>query len=118
MIKHTSYNIDLNRLKTELVNFTEENKGTAFEVEDVNQRENYVFKHIEEENIVEMWETTDWENVLLRSFPEGDLFPFGCKNSSEYFDTMFKKSKKIDMQYPIVFIGWVNPKTFQPIEQN
>jgi hypothetical protein len=129
MIKRTSYKVDLDKLTlpktlTEFCGQPDDSLGkylkatgkTAFEVEDINRRENYVFKYIEEENVVEMWETTNWDNRLLMSFPEGDRFPFSCKNSKEYFDKMFEKAIKIDMHNQIVFIGWVNPETFQPIE--
>ncbi|ALS22086.1 hypothetical protein IJ22_17120 [Paenibacillus naphthalenovorans] len=43
--------------------------------------------------------------------------PLDKKTAKDYFEALYEKSLKPSSYYNICFLGWVNPKTFQPIEE-
>jgi len=103
-----------------------ENIKQAFEVEVISSRKNYSFLYIPEINQVQMLNTSrGYEKYEIECiFPDdtlsefGTKFPFKCETAYDYFCYMYKKSLMRDETYSIYFIGWVDPKTFQPIEED
>jgi hypothetical protein len=99
-------------------------RKTAFEVEVINSRKNYVFKLDEGANRVYLYDTSrksngiGYKRELIGVFPSkgthGGTFPWGCKTAAEYFNCLYKKSMIFSFENP-VFIGWVDPETFEPL---
>lgn len=93
----------------------------AFEVEDIKKRKNYTF-HYRPNDSVLMVDTSlgSHENILCE-FPADTnkesitAFPFGCKTSYEYFVHMYNKALH---GTEIVFLGWVDPKNYKPLEES
>lgn len=95
----------------------------AFEVEDIGTRKNYTF--VLDAPHVFMYDTSRGSgNRLLTTMPEDNaapdesLFPFGCDTAEEYYDHMHQKALGKESTFPIYFLGFVNPETFQPEETN
>jgi hypothetical protein len=89
-------------------------KYNSLEIEDIQARKNYVFK--KDGKVVEMWDTSINLDApqLLWTFPTESSFPFGRKNSEEYYQYVFEKSlKAID---GVCFLGYVDDN-FEPIEE-
>lgn len=93
----------------------------AFEVEDINTRKNYTF--VLDEDRVFMYDTSRGSGNNLMTImpydnaePEKSLFPFGCDTAEEYYNHIYKKSLGEESTFPIYFLGYVDPETFQPLE--
>lgn len=87
----------------------------AFEVEDTNRRENYSFILNENTNSVAMHNTSrGMGNYLMELFK--DTFPFDQPDAPTYFQYLYDKSLDFKSGYSICFIGWVDPATFEPLE--
>lgn len=97
----------------------------AFEVEDINTRQNFTFRLDVEKNTVQMLDSSlphrsSKSGELLYEFPTDKSpphFPFGCKDAQEYFDFIYGKAVNGDPDHPgVYFLGWVDPETLQPLE--
>lgn len=93
----------------------------AFEVEDINTRKNYTF--VLDEGRVFMYDTSRGSGNNLMTImpydnaePEKSLFPFECDTAEEYYNHIYKKSLGKESTFPIYFLGYVDPETFQPLE--
>ena len=96
-------------------------KRKAFEVEDIDIRKNYSF--VLDGNKVYMYDTSrGLGNKLLTTMPDDSRdygrFPFECKNAKEYYELMLQKAVEGENGYNIFFIGYVDPETFEPIEED
>ncbi len=88
----------------------------AFEVEDTDKRENYSFILNENTNSVAMHNTSrGMGNHLMELFK--DTFPFNQPDATSYFQYLYDKSLDFKSGDSIHFIGWVDPATFEPLDE-
>jgi hypothetical protein len=102
----------------------------AFEVEDIYRRTNFTFVYEPTTKQVDLFETSRGVGKRLdMSYREQGGFlmpiggpsgavtnPLGCTNAYKYFVTLYGKSINT-FTGGIVFLGWVDPDTIQPIAE-
>lgn len=89
----------------------------AFEVEDINTRENFTFVYNPYDKSVKLYDTSRGKGKVLLTNHKKD-FPFECKTAEEYFNYLYRKSiGLIEHDYEIYFLGWVDPDTIQPLAE-
>jgi len=94
---------------------------TAFEVEDTQNRKNYIIRLNEQFNTVDFIDSSiGSSNNVIQTFEKtlDKTFPFECNSGKEYFDYMLNKARNPSGIYGmIIFLGYVDPETYQPIEE-
>jgi hypothetical protein len=119
-VEHQSFKVDLASLRDKLFedlrneDVSDANpEHDAFEVEDINTRQNFVF--IKRGDIVELYDSS--RGVGKKSMAViGPLeFPFGTTNADEYYLAMFRKALRAEEN--ICFLGYVTEteNSFEPI---
>lgn len=88
----------------------------AFEVEDINTRQNFTFKYNPYDESVTTIDTTINKPSKVIIFYNKD-FPFECKSAYDYFVYLYNKSLTHKDNTNIFFIGWVNPSNYLPIDE-
>jgi len=93
--------------------------SNAFEVEDIERRENYTFWKVDDE--VYFIDTTrtfqplaDYGSKDIKHVFGPNKFPFHCENAEEYFEHMYHKSQNLDQN--ILFLAWLDPETGEQLE--
>ncbi|MDY8021087.1 hypothetical protein [Paenibacillus polymyxa] len=88
----------------------------AFEIENVNTRKNYSYAYNPYDQSVCCYDTSINQipaNKRIMAFK--DSFPFECATAYDYFVYIYKRSTSMK-DLPWCFLGWVNPTSFKPIE--
>lgn len=94
-------------------------KTNAFEVEDISLRTNYVFKKTEK--CIELWNTSIRQPRRLETtLGEVEADNIGVPKPysiDAHFKFLYDKACEFNPAMPIHFLGWVDPDTFQPFEE-
>jgi hypothetical protein len=118
-------------------NINNEEVKMAFEVEDIQERKNYTFVYNAEERTVRMFDTSRGAgNTLVMVYQETSMnnhvalfptyyrdghysnlerSPFNEDTAIGYFRALYKKAVH-EFNPSGMFIGWVHPETFNPLE--
>lgn len=110
-------------------------KRQAFEVENVQTRENFTQVYEPELKEIQFFNTSrgvgkklelvyrekdgDLIPTFCKDFVLGEMAPnpLGCKTAYTYFTALYEKSLNIVKSHPIVFLGWVDPDTIEPLDE-
>lgn len=88
----------------------------AFEVEDIHTRKNFTYVYNPYDQSVEMYDTSrDVGRKLIGR--KNKEFHEDCETAYEFYQHLYKKSFEIDPDRPIVFLGYVNPFSIQPLAE-
>ncbi|MGG4380209.1 hypothetical protein ABEW22_19295 [Bacillus velezensis] len=93
----------------------------AFEVEDINRRENCTIVYDPYDQSVELYDTSRRVNLncFKRELKTKYIrnFPFECNTAYEYFNYLFMKSTSFESDNDIYFIAWVHPDYGYSLEE-
>lgn len=85
----------------------------AFEIEDVERRENYTFVYNPYDQSVEMYNTSRKVGKQLKTRHTKN-FPFEQETAYKYFKHLYNKATGMKV-HPFYFLGWVHPDTIEPL---
>jgi hypothetical protein len=91
-----------------------ENDLQAFEVQDMNNMAKFVYLYDPNNEAVVMYCTTDRKSPYFIEMVNKKPFPLNCINAFEYFKQLWQKALLFNAMN-IKFLHWVEPKTFEPL---
>lgn len=87
----------------------------AFEIEDVERRENYTFVYNPYDQSVELYNTSRNVGRQLKTRHTRN-FPFEQETAYRYFKYLYNKATGMK-DHPFYFLGWVHPDTIEPLAE-
>lgn len=105
----------------------------AFEIEDINNRNNFVML-LDDKKVLSYDTSRGAGNTLELTYTEEDgnlvptfctdfvlgglqINPLGCKSAEEYFNKLKDKAMTEYADHGVAFLWWVNPETFEPLNK-